>query len=144
MDKIFVIAGSKLQADQWINDKIASIISNSKNLMFLARSNFIYVDDASRLRGILNPHGFFIGTWRERADILEIVKLLLISSNLGNDALKEIYESIKPTPKGSKPFSIVKTVAGKWDTFGEMQVNAKVVLDKALQAFDSDIDWRKK
>lgn len=117
MDKIFVIAGTYMQADQWITDKIASIISNSQNLMYVARSNYVYVHHVDVLRGILKPHGFFVGTWRERSDILEIVKLLIISHNFNNTTLKEIYESIKPKPKASKPFIMVKTVAGKWDIF---------------------------
>lgn len=76
MSKTYVIAGNREQAEDWITSKIASIISNSQNLMYVARSNFIYVDSPLKLWGIQDPHGVFIGTWRERKDIKLVVETL--------------------------------------------------------------------
>ena len=96
MDKIFVIAGNKKQAKDWINNKITSMISNTQNLIYVARSNYVYVDDASRLRGIVNPHGVFIGTWKGRSDIKDIIMALMTATYETNPKLRKIWNEIYP------------------------------------------------
>ena len=96
MDKIFVIAGSKMQADQWITNKITSMISNSQNLIYVARSNYVCVDHTSILRGIRNPHGVFIGTWRDRSDIKDIIMALMNATYETNPKLRKIWNEIYP------------------------------------------------
>jgi hypothetical protein len=52
---------------------------------------------------VTNPHGVFIGTWRNRLDINEVLNTLSICSRVRNPALdnlrSEIVPPIKPTPK---------------------------------------------
>lgn len=97
--KTYVIAGTRQEADYWIAQKIQSLISSSTNLMYVARSNYIYVDSPIRIRGIQDPHGVFIGNWKLRADILEIVQTLIYASTSTNKQLHDIHNSLRPTPK---------------------------------------------
>ena len=96
VDKIFVIAGNKKQAEDWITNKITSMISNSQNLIYVARSDYVYVDHTSRLRGIRNPHGFFIGTWKDRPDIKDIIMALMNATYETNLKLRKIWNEIYP------------------------------------------------
>ena len=47
-----------------------------------------------RLRGIADPHGVFIGTWKERKDILEVVETLMHHSLGLNNKLKVIHNDL--------------------------------------------------
>jgi len=42
-------------------------------------SNYIIVHSPDQLRGMRDPKGIFIGTWRERTDIFEILNRLLVN-----------------------------------------------------------------
>lgn len=118
--KTFVIAGTHAEAKFWIKQDLDKRWDNGETSLTL--SHYWIVSNAVNLKGVSNPHGVFVGTWKNRTDILEIVKQLMISSHLGNTALKEIYESIKPTPKASKPFVMIKTRTGTWDIFDTNQL----------------------
>ena len=41
---------------------------------------YIYVNSPDTLRGILDPHGVFIGTWMNRPDADQIIDNLLVAS----------------------------------------------------------------
>lgn len=98
--KKFVIAGTSHQANHWIK---ADLDKRSKaGETTLSWSEYVAVTDATRMRGISNPHGVFVGTWRERYDIKHIVETLMIQSIHPNAALdkiwKELNENNLPTP----------------------------------------------
>ena len=44
-------------------------------------SEYVIVNSTHYLRGIKDPHGYFIGTWIERIDLEEIFQQLLVSVN---------------------------------------------------------------
>ena len=65
--KILVIAGSYDQATIWMHAKQKRTVTHT------------VVHNADQLRGMRDPNGIFIGTWRERADIFEILNMLLVN-----------------------------------------------------------------
>jgi hypothetical protein len=75
-EKYYVIAGNAQQATDFIKRKATEMWHDGYTS--IALSNFVYVSSVLTLRGIRNPHGFFIGTWRDRRDIHEILYQLLI------------------------------------------------------------------
>lgn len=77
--KYYVIAGNAVQAKDFIKRK--SLEMWNSGLTSISLSNFIYVPDVVTLRGVSDPHGFFIGTWRERKDIKEILFLLKVATH---------------------------------------------------------------
>jgi hypothetical protein len=102
MSKIYVIAGTDLEANHWIiNDLGKKYPSNTS----LSMSDYVYVSHANVVKGIQNPHGVFVGNWLGRPDIQEIVEALMLSSTHANPALGKIYKQlqpvkpIRPTPK---------------------------------------------
>jgi hypothetical protein len=73
-EKIYVVAGTRWEAKGWIMQDIEKKYPTNPSLTI---SHYVYVDSPSRLRGLNDPHGVFIGTWRSRNDIKEIVETLL-------------------------------------------------------------------
>jgi hypothetical protein len=95
--RTFVIAGTLEQARTWIWEDCdrRCTLGESVNL-----TDYVALDDITRLRGYSNPHGRFVGTWWERKDILELLAHLSFQSHQYNPALtkaKEIYENKRGT-----------------------------------------------
>ena len=75
--KKLVIAGNKFEAVTWIHadlDKIYATKPSTKSM-----SDYIIVSNPDQLRGMRDPKGIFIGTWKQREDILEILSTLLVN-----------------------------------------------------------------
>jgi hypothetical protein len=72
--KYFVICGNRAEYMDFCTKKVNS----GKHEDFL---DFIYVNEPKMLRGHRNPQGYFYGSWRERKDILEIIEIILVSSD---------------------------------------------------------------
>jgi hypothetical protein len=89
-EKTFVIAGTIWQAKEWIKQDIEKKYPTNPSLTI---SHYVYVDSPSRLRGYNDPHGVFIGTWRSRSDIKEIVETLL-QCCYRNPALEKIHQEL--------------------------------------------------
>lgn len=74
--KTYVIAGTKHEADYWIiNDLGKKYPSNTS----LSMSDYIIVISPDQLLGMRDPTGIFVGTWRERKDIFELLSRLLVN-----------------------------------------------------------------
>jgi hypothetical protein len=101
MNKIYVIAGTAREATEWARSNLQKRILNGETPIGI--SEYVYVTGVDNLRGIRNPHGVFIGSWRHRLDSYEIVQALMMQTTHVNKALADIYKSvkpkIKPTPK---------------------------------------------
>ena len=95
--KFFVIAGNHEQARRWIKDECSRRFASGDTSASL--SDYIYVDDVSRIKGYTNPHGKFIGTWRERWDIREIILQLCVSTMPPNPVLQKMLAEL-PEPVG--------------------------------------------
>jgi hypothetical protein len=66
MMKTLVIAGNYDQANIWMHARQKRTVTHT------------VVHNADQLRGMRNPSGVFVGTWREREDIFEILNMLLV------------------------------------------------------------------
>jgi hypothetical protein len=90
---IFVVAGNHEQAYQYINKKLEERIRNGEEVSRV--DDYSYVRDVMTLKGISNPRGVFIGTWKERKDILEIVQTLMMNSINPNPVVGKIWKELK-------------------------------------------------
>jgi hypothetical protein len=105
MNKIYVIAGTAREATEWMKSNLQKRILNGENV--IGMSEYAYVTGVDTLRGIRNPHGVFIGSWKERLDIFDIVQQLMLSSIHVNPALSKIYNDLKPQVRGKTATSIL-------------------------------------
>lgn len=99
--KIYVIAGNKEQANSWIKSNLDKRMKSGETT--LSWSDYVYLDSPLKLRGVQDPRGVFIGTWRDRPDIEELVEALFIACIHVNRALERVrseikLKSIRPTP----------------------------------------------
>lgn len=82
--RCWVIAGNHDQYQQYVNRKSKEIDG----------VKFSYVSRPETLRGFVNPHGVFIGSWRSRDDILEILEMLLVSTNTDTSKLQRLKNEV--------------------------------------------------
>lgn len=61
----YVIAGNHHEFDEWVANKLFD------------GNDYTYVTNVHSLYGSINPKGLFMGTWRDRHDIIEIVETLI-------------------------------------------------------------------
>lgn len=92
MSKIWVIAGNASQADAWIKSDLDRRWDAGEKT--ISRSSYIQLVSPNHLRGISNPRGVFVGTWRQRKDIQDIVETLMLCSD-NNQVLKGIYHELQ-------------------------------------------------
>jgi len=98
----FVIAGTVHQANEWIQKDI-----KRREILreVISMKDYRIVHDTTSIRGFVDPHGIFVGTWKERVDIFQIVETLFLQTTYVNTPLQNIYNEIKalakpkPTPK---------------------------------------------
>jgi hypothetical protein len=74
--KKLVIAGNMNEAQYWIIQDLGKRYPNNTSL---SMSDYIIVHNVDQLRGRRDPTGIFIGTWRERKDIFELLNMLLVN-----------------------------------------------------------------
>ena len=67
---LYVIAGDKKEFNDFL-------LRNDKTNQY-PNTIFVYVRSAEAFRGVQNPNGICIGTWKDRPDINEILNNLLI------------------------------------------------------------------
>ena len=75
MSRIFVIAGNHAEATDWMKGNIKKRIANGETTV--SYSDYALRPNADSLSGIANPHGVFIGTWRERNDMHDVFMKLI-------------------------------------------------------------------
>lgn len=92
LPKVFVIAGNQEQfrvyKEKLIRERIDAGISDFRY------SDIIYVHGTNTFRGIRNPQGVFIGTWRDRSDIIEIFDQLMVCmepNTIGRKVVSDLY-----------------------------------------------------
>ena len=86
--KTIVISGNYNQGLNWAEKDCKTRWNNGNTSVSL--SEYIIVSNPDQLLGIRNPHGVFVGTWREREDIKEIVETLYRQSDRVNEDLERI------------------------------------------------------
>jgi hypothetical protein len=74
--KTYVIAGTNYEANYWISVDLGKkyLFNTSLNM-----SDYIIVSSPDQLMGMRDPTGIFVGTWRERKDIFELLNRLLVN-----------------------------------------------------------------
>ena len=90
--KTIVIPGNYNQGLDWADKDCRKRWNNGSTSVSL--SDYIIVSNSNQLLGIRDPHGVFIGTWRERDDIKEILQTLHYQSYIENPALQQIWNSL--------------------------------------------------
>lgn len=75
-EKYFVISGNLAEFTEFRKRKCEELYKAGRH--YISYSHFIYVKDTTSLKGYSKPHGWFIGTWKNRGDIHEIIYELRI------------------------------------------------------------------
>jgi hypothetical protein len=78
-ERVWVIAGNEHQYHDYVRGKPLN-----------GDKKYCYVYKPETLRGFINPHGVFIGTWRHRADIIPIIDMLIMSTHEDTKNLHKI------------------------------------------------------
>ncbi len=79
-EKFYVIAGTRNEFENFCRIKCNDLAKNGKTVSL---SNFIQIVSPEQLRGLSSPHGWFIGSWRTRHNIKEIVQALCVCYHSG-------------------------------------------------------------
>jgi hypothetical protein len=75
--KTLVIAGNANEAKYWIINDLGKIYATKPSTKSM--SDCIIVSNPDQLRGMRDPKGIFVGTWKQREDIFEILNMLLVN-----------------------------------------------------------------
>lgn len=78
----FVVAGNHREYINFLRDRNYYI------------NEYRYVASANCLRGIMDPHGFFVGTWDKREDRDMILSQLWMCTKTHNPRLDDIIEEV--------------------------------------------------
>lgn len=73
--KTLVIAGNANEAKYWIIQDLGKKYPSNTSLNM---SDYIIVSNPDQLRGMKDPTGIFVGTWKQRPDIFELLNMLLV------------------------------------------------------------------
>jgi len=103
MSHVFVIAGTFDQARQYISKKRSEYLRSGEPPLLMP--NYLAVTDVRHLKGIRDPHGVFIGTWKDRLDIYDIIQSLALSWTGENKVLNRM---LRDTPLPKRPTPILK------------------------------------
>ncbi len=87
-EKLFIVAGNKREYDFFIRRKADEL---AKTGYPISLSHFVYVSSPDTLLGRRDIHGWFYGSYRQRADIKDIVMRIRIANNIPSS------EAILPT-----------------------------------------------
>ena len=93
--KKLVIAGTHDQAQLWIQNDLAKRSAAGETT--LSMSEYVIIDSPTKLRGMIDPHGVFVGTWKQRADINDIIDVLHNNTRRTNHALDKVYSELSRT-----------------------------------------------
>lgn len=128
--KTFVIAGNVHECNEYCR------IKQSNGLV---SSNYIYVSSVSTLRGHQDIHGVFIGTWRTRSDITEILDALLIRTT-NTDVIKDMYREIGKPPLLNKPVTTKPLTTNKRQpTYSGVSITQELI-NEASELMQKEID----
>jgi hypothetical protein len=113
MSKKFVIAGNHEQAKHWINNHLKKRQAAGETT--LSSSEYVIVHGSDVLRGRGEVHGVFVGTWRDRMDIEEIVEILFTQTIHVSPQLEKIRKELRLKSTRPKP----KTIQTAIDAAGQ-------------------------
>jgi hypothetical protein len=79
----YVIAGNKREYDEFLMKYI------------LSPNEHKYVYDAISVRGTVNPQGYFVGSWRDRDDISEILETMWLCMRTENKEFEKVLAEFR-------------------------------------------------
>jgi hypothetical protein len=79
--KFFIIAGTHEQYRNWVKKNFDRIYE-SDPFKSISLSNFVYVSNPDTFLGLREVHGYFVGTFRNRPDIIPIVMRIRHINNI--------------------------------------------------------------
>ena len=88
--KTLVIAGTYDEANNWMKRDVMRRWNAGETSSTM--SDYIYCNNADRIKGMKDPHGVFIGTWRQRKDMEDIFVTLLSSITITNNAHRVVNQ----------------------------------------------------
>lgn len=80
---IFVVAGTRAEFQEYVRRKSEE--------MDVRTYQFVWAFESMRIRGVSNPHGVFIGSWRNLPNVKDLVQQMVVQSNPTNPALMRIW-----------------------------------------------------
>jgi len=113
MNKKWIVAGTHEQFRNWVARRLKNDILSSEN-------DFVYVSHVNLLRGLPDVEGYFVGSYKQRADIAEIQQQIHIIK-----ATKNKNVSINTnTTIGTGHFSVISSnlITGSTISSGTVKV----------------------
>lgn len=90
--KTFVVAGTHEQAQNWIRKNITDVANNYGE--WRSFGDYVIVNSEVNLKGFSNPHGVFVGSWRERKDLKPLLLQLHMQSNPANPKILDLMREV--------------------------------------------------
>ena len=92
--RYFIVAGTHAEYQRWVMSNV---------FRFPPSTDFMWVQGSVVFRGYTNPHGFFVGTFRSRADLYEIVTTIIMCSHnmtkqTKSDLINRVLPPARPAP----------------------------------------------
>lgn len=96
--KYYVIAGNVFEFDRFIKKKSAEMWNEGNTSVSL--SDFVYVSSVDTLKGLSEIQGFYVGTWKNRSDVMEIqLQVHIIKEKMKqNEIFSKIQDAIVQFP----------------------------------------------
>jgi hypothetical protein len=91
---ILIIAGNYSEYANYKRHKLNLALMNDDAGLGMEIQSYRYVDNANSIRGMRDVNGVFIGSWRSRKDILEIVANLRFLMSHRNHALEKVWNEL--------------------------------------------------
>jgi hypothetical protein len=91
-DKIYVIPGNHAEGARYAREHCMKRYDAGDTSASLSDYVVVEYGQVDKLRGLRNPHGVFIGTWRERKDLHDICIQLNLSHDFQNAAIQKIMK----------------------------------------------------
>jgi hypothetical protein len=91
---ILIVAGNYAEYANYKRHKLNLALMNDDAGLGMEIQAYRYVDSADKIRGMRDVTGVFIGSWRSRKDILEIVAQLRFLMSQRNHALEKVWNEL--------------------------------------------------
>lgn len=91
---ILIVAGNHMEFTAYKRQKLNQALMNDDAGLGMEVQAYRYVDSADKIRGMRDVTGVFIGSWRSRKDILEIVAQLRFMMSQRNHALERVWNEL--------------------------------------------------
>lgn len=96
-DRFFVVCGTRQEFQDFIIRKAAELWTEGNTSVGM--SNFVWVNDVTKLLGHRNAHGWFYGTWYNLPDLQDILTNLTIYTDGSTSHFVKINEQARELRK---------------------------------------------